>query len=1159
MDVRILGSLEASEGGRTIDLGLRQARMVFAVLALHAGSPVRSARLAELLWPDGPPRSWEGTVQAHVSRLRKAVEPDRRPRQPSTRISTRGDAYVLHLGEGELDVRRFERHASDGRSAMAMGEHLRASELFGAALGEWRGPVLADHRDPSVLGPEVGRLEELRVLTMEELAEAWLALGDHRRAVAELESMVEIHPLRERCWELLLIALYRSGRQSEAVRRYQEVRSLLVEQLGIEPGPALRSLEVDILRHAPTLDRDPAGSSAAAAREPASPLPPPAWLQPPEDVLVGRSPELASVVASFDRVVTGERRLVLVSGEPGIGKSRVVREAARVLGERGALVLGGRCVEEPLHVLEPFAEAIGRLAGERGERLERDAPGDLTVLAGLVPELSRRAVPFASLDAEAHRYLLFRAVSGLLDGRELSRPVVLVLDDLHWAAPVALQLLVHLLHDDERGPLLVLASARDTEMSQALATMLADLRRERRLDLLALGGLDPAETTSLASARSGGPAVPDLFEMTEGNPFYIEELVRHFAESGGQDSGESLPDSVRDTIARRLLRLPESVRKVLGVAAVAGRAFRLDVMALAAGVDVDTADDALDLAARAGIVTDHGQPTGSYAFTHALIPAVLRQGLGPAREARVHRRFGEALLELDGDAGEVARHLLAASEDGSDVVPGVEAALVAARRAVKQYTYDDAIAVLEPAWAVLVGREGADPDLVCRVAIALASTLRRAGDYEERTALLEQAWARATAAGSEELRADVIREGCAATVEPVEPWVSRTEEVLARLDEESDRRVILTATLCYVRSRDPGEHARDLAEWAMARVARLGPAERRVVTEYCISVIAASSPVERVVDLARGAAADARESGNEFEVIEALSVLRRVQLSAADVVACEETAREYEELVSSVRIPRFMAGVEQRRAMMALLQGRFSEAEAHAAETVALQPLAEFLEGFAVQLFALRFEQGRLDEVRDAVEGWAAQDSRAAWTIGLAVLQAELGELDAASRTLAPVVESRFESVPRDELFFLSLAVAAWTVVLLEDRASAEALYGLLSPHASRVVVAGEGALCWGSIHRFLGPLSTVTGSWERAAMHFEASISIHERLGALPFLARDRLAYAQLLRDRGGDPVRIEELHRTGLALAGRLGMSAVVAGAPGCGSSGTNTSNDV
>ncbi|MCZ7628873.1 MAG: hypothetical protein M5U19_07320 [Microthrixaceae bacterium] len=206
-----------------------------------------------------------------------------------------------------------------------------------------------------------------------------------------------------------------------------------------------------------------------------------------------------------------------------------------------------------------------------------------------------------------------------------------------------------------------------------------------------------------------------------------------------------------------------------------------------------------------------------------------------------------------------------------------------------------------------------------------------------------------------------------------------------------------------------------------------------------------------------------------------------------------------------MRIPRFMAGVEQRRAMMALLQGRFAEAEVHAVEAVTLQPLPEFLEGYAAQMFALRLEQGRLVEVAGEVEHWAAQDPRRVGArAGAAARRA--GRPGRCAGLMAPMAATGFESVPRDELFFLSLSVAAWTVVRLGDRTSAEALYELLSPHASRVVVAAEGAVCWGSVHRFLGPLSVLIDGGRRAAMHFEAAISIHERLGARPFLARDRL-----------------------------------------------------
>ncbi|MCZ7628875.1 MAG: hypothetical protein M5U19_07330 [Microthrixaceae bacterium] len=303
-------------------------------------------------------------------------------------------------------------------------------------------------------------------------------------------------------------------------------------------------------------------------------------------------------------------------------------------------------------------------------------------------------------------------MSRLLDSREPARPVVLVMDDLQWAAAVAVQLLSHLLRDDERGQLMVLATARDTEPSEHLATLLTDLRREHRLDLVALRGLDARRTAALGAARGEGVRVAQLHETTEGNPFYIEELVRHVVELGGGTADQaltSLPDSVRDTIARRLLRLPASTRRVLGVAAVAGRGFRLDVVAHAAGIDIDSADDALDPAVSAGIVSDHGQPTGELRVHPALIHAVSRDGLGAARRARVHRHFGHALEELGGDPGEIARHLLAAAEDGSDVTPGIEMALLAAGEAEQRYIYDDAIAVLEPAWAAAVSAMTCQP------------------------------------------------------------------------------------------------------------------------------------------------------------------------------------------------------------------------------------------------------------------------------------------------------------------------------------------------------------------------------------------------------------------------------------------------------------------
>jgi len=1140
MDVRILGALEAHIDGRAVDLGVRRDRLCFAVLALHAGAAVRTAQLAEALWPAGPPARWEGALQSHISRLRNVLEPDRAPRTPSKRIETRGDGYVLHLADDELDARRFERAASAGRTALARGEHARAASALRGALDEWRGSVLADVGDASALLTDVHRLDQLRLVASEEWAEAELALGRHARLVSDLEVLVREHPLRERFWELLLLALYRSGRQAEALRRFQEVRAVLVGELGIEPGPPLRRLETAILRHESTLSlsgdalTDPdAGAGATAA------VTLPSWLRPPDDAFVGRSRELSTLARTFQTSGSGERRLVLVEGEPGIGKTRLVREACRELAAAGVLVLGGRCDEEPLHVLQPFAEAIGRLASVDGDRLARHAPADVAALAGLVPELARHAVPALAVDADAYRYLLFRGASHVLDAKIVGRDLVLVLDDLQWATPSTLQLLVHILRDDDRGGLLVIATVRDTEPNEELASLTADLHRERRVKRITLAGLDPADVARLVAARSTKLRADDVFAKTEGNPFYVEELVRHLDESGDSNGADPVPDSVRDTIARRLLRLPDETRRVLGIAAVCGAEFRLPTLAIAADTDVELVDDLLAIAVRAGVITEHPSRVGTYDFSHALIQTVLRDGLGAARQARVHRRIGDALATTGGDDGEIARHLLAAAADGSDPRPGVEAARRAADLSIERYTYDDAVTLLRSAMATLFA-QGADSEpLACRVAIALAVALRNSGIYPEREALLERAWEHACAIDDVELLADVVIEGCSLDNNPLDPWPARVEQVRVRLDDDTRASLLLTAIQAAVLAGTPGDTARQLAEWAVARADRFGPIERHVVLMHATIALGASSPIERVVELARGARDAAREAGNTFELVSALSVLRLSYLGAGDLAASDEIAQSYEDLVRSVRVPRYMAGVEQRRAMRALLAGRFAEAEAHANQAYVLQPTDEYLEGLAVQLFATCYEQGRFGEIRPAVEAWAAEYERTAWKIGLATLLAEAGDHDDARALIAPMLATGLPEVaPHDDLYFLCVAAAATTIVDLGEPEHAGELYELLAPHASRVIVAASGALCWGSVHRFLGPLAALMGNLDRASMHFEAAMAVHERLGARPFLARDRLAFARMLREQDGDDVRIAALERTGIALARELGM---------------------
>jgi YVTN family beta-propeller protein len=246
VEFRILGPLEVEDDGRALSLGGSKQRAVLALLLLHANEVVSRDRLIDDVWGGRAPETAATALQGYVSGLRKALG--------SERILTRASGYLLQVDPDEVDLRRFERRAREGREALASGDAARASAMLSEALALWHGPPLADlNATPFAYAARL-RLEDLRVTAIEEQSEAELALGHHAALVPELEALVREHPLRESLRGQLMLALYRCGRQAEALQVYQEARRLLVGELGLEPGPALRSLEQAILNHDPALE-----------------------------------------------------------------------------------------------------------------------------------------------------------------------------------------------------------------------------------------------------------------------------------------------------------------------------------------------------------------------------------------------------------------------------------------------------------------------------------------------------------------------------------------------------------------------------------------------------------------------------------------------------------------------------------------------------------------------------------------------------------------------------------------------------------------------------------------------------------------------------------------------------------------------------------------
>ena len=267
MEFQILGQLQVVSAGRRLDLGGHKQRAVLAVLLLEANRPVPLDRIVDLLWDGRPPAQAAGTVRAYVSNLRRLLEPDRPPGAPARVLASDAGGYALRIAPDQLDASRFESLVRSGREAVAAGEMAGGRTAFGDALALWRGPALADFADEPFAWAEAARLEECRLATVEEHAEAALACGDHHAVVPDLEALVAAHPLRERLRGQLMVALYRSGRQADALRVYEAGRRVLADELGIDPSPALRDLERAVLDHDPALGgvRPPAGWSGGTA------------------------------------------------------------------------------------------------------------------------------------------------------------------------------------------------------------------------------------------------------------------------------------------------------------------------------------------------------------------------------------------------------------------------------------------------------------------------------------------------------------------------------------------------------------------------------------------------------------------------------------------------------------------------------------------------------------------------------------------------------------------------------------------------------------------------------------------------------------------------------------------------------------------------------
>jgi len=1185
LEIRVLGPVEIAWDGVPIDIGGVKARALVARLLIDRHIIVSVDRLVDSLWHDNDGVGAEIAMRSTISRLRKRI---RDAGVPEDVIVTRAPGYLLDVPAEATDVHRLERLVAEGRAKLARRRPIECVRLLSEAERLWRGPAYSEVRDEPFARAEARRLEELRLLATETRMDAELTMGRHEAVTGELETLARANPLRERLWSQQMLALYRCGRQAEALRVFQDLRAVLVDELGIEPGHDVSWLEHAILAQDPALDfvappesgprpahgdSTESSSSGYQVRVPVSQR---------EGPLVGRARESALLRAWWTSVGEGAGRLLLVDGDPGIGKTRLVVDLAHAAEAEGRLVFWGRCDEDPVAPFQPFAEGLGRyFQSLSADRISRMPDWQLTELSRLVVRL-REYAPVGEEeggDPERERFRFFEAVVATLNELASGGPVLLVIDNLHAADQPTLLLLRHVLRGVDDTKLGVVGMFIDTEVPAAhrLRAMLADLRAVHPVATVHLRGLSSAGVEELVRGWPNTPAdlVPQLCRLTDGNPLFLDELLRQlgYREAEQAEEGEapvppnlSPTEAIRELVARRVSRLPEDVIYLLQAAAVAGTEFEAGVVAEAAELTPERQLDAFDRAEESRLLRRVGQEfLGRYAFTHTLVRDAIYGELLRGRRVRYHHEIAVATErvhagELDTYVNELAHHFSMGAAL-ADAAKATHYCRAAGERALRLLAFEEAAVHFIRSLEVAEQFGSSTPEARCDVLIALAEAQNRAGDSASANTNLERAATLARSLGdADRLAAAALRAGPLSylgIVRADEQQIRLLEEALAALPDGKDShlRAMVTARLGLVvvyRTKVPatGNLRRSLAlsNDAVAMARRLGD---RVALGYALNARmhalwdVGAAPERLATGTELGEIAD--DIGDELLAVHGHMWRIRELLAQGHVDSVNEEIARFRARDSGPVHPLEASYAFNVMAMMALLEGQFERAEQlgqHALEvSEGHNELA--LSFYGALMLWTWWQRGDLTGAGRMFREVVAQTPTEYHTVpaALALVHAEAGDVEASLVQLRSLAALGWENVADDQTEGVSLAMAAAACGMLGGLASdfASPLHAAMRRYAGTVIVLrAPAAACLGPADHYLGLLAGTMGDLALAEVHHEAALRLARRLGSPPFVAAAEVELARILRQRRptGDEERVAVLLRSAEESALSMGL---------------------
>jgi DNA-binding CsgD family transcriptional regulator/tetratricopeptide (TPR) repeat protein len=886
--------------------------------------------------------------------------------------------------------------------------------------------------------------------------------------------------------------------------------------------------------------------------------------------IVGRGRELEAFRAAFGRALAGRRQLVLVSGEPGIGKTRCAEALAEIAEDQGALVLWGRCREEAgsppywpwIQILRAYVAAS---SPDEVRLIMGNAANDM---AAFLPELVEGSqaihpAPFVMGDANAARFRTFDAIGQFLLKAAQQLPLTLVFDNLHWADSLSLSLLEFITQELTRARLLLAGTFRDGEVQKnaPLLTMLGGLSRDADVERIHLTGLSQEAIGKLAKLMCG-TALPEsvigtICQRTDGNPLFATELIKVLIDESAGNTitavPSKIPAGVRETIARRLTRLSARCNTLLGIAAVYGRQFTAQELAAAAEESVLEILTGLEPALQAGIVDSSADVAGNYQFTHALIRETIYEELSTLDRLRIHGRAADALVSvysarLDPVLDRIALHYHAASALGSPD-NAVLFALRAADKAVRMAAPEDALGHCDRAIETLERRSLMLDERLARARILKGSALRQLGQVERSVAVLLEAVKYVHTLGGVELLVDALMSLAMTTRHIAQqhliPMLNHALNLLPPAESGARAKALATRAFAY-RILSDSAGLEEAVEDALQMAGRCADTATRCGCYQLTMMALRGNPatLSRRLQIGAEHIAVAHAASSADLLAEAYYWQALNYLECGRLDELEELLERYSSLgVARYGLHQYLSGAY--RVTLSLLRGEWTDLEALIERQfdIGSRMRRGDADGvYGAQMFALNRDLGRLHSLKRQVEQVAAAQGRV-WQPGMMLLYAEIGMLDEARRIFNELANQNFAGVCGDDMYVTCLVFCAETCCALRDVGRAAELYGLLSAYTGQTANHPT-AVCFGAADLYLASLASSAGWPERAAGHFERAIALNRSMRAWPWLVRSLVGHGTFLLSMPGETQRTLGLRQLREAdhIARQIGMTQLI-----------------